>query len=197
MNFKTSVFKNYGENPGKMLVHTGTLGWILSSMAQVGAVVFNDKIEPEQKSFLIPQEIADAAVNILSFYLITNTMKRFASKMVSTGKWTTPKIKEAVSKITGLKGKLGHFDTKLGDCKEIAGVYKPFKNDVEVVASTAGAIISSNLVTPLGRNEYAARRQKSALARMHNNNELTSPKGISLDAYRHNAEVKFSGGLRI
>lgn len=27
-DFKTVMYKNYGENPGKMLVHTGVLGWI-------------------------------------------------------------------------------------------------------------------------------------------------------------------------
>ena len=70
--FKTTLYKNYGENPGNMLVHTGVLGWILSSLAQVSAVVFNDQIPKEQKSFLIPQEIADAAVNIISFYVITS-----------------------------------------------------------------------------------------------------------------------------
>ena len=69
-NFKNMMYKNYGENPGTMLVHTGVLGWILSAMAQVSAVVFNDKISKEQKSFLIPQEIADAAINIISFYVI-------------------------------------------------------------------------------------------------------------------------------
>ena len=31
--FKNYIYKNYGENPGSMLVHTGVLGWILSSMA--------------------------------------------------------------------------------------------------------------------------------------------------------------------
>ena len=29
-DFKTVMYKNYGENPGKMLVHTGVLGWIWS-----------------------------------------------------------------------------------------------------------------------------------------------------------------------
>ena len=84
--FKTYIFKKYGENPGTMLVHTGALGWILSSMAQVSAVVVNDKISPEQKSFLIPQEIADAFINIVSFYVITSSFKNLASKLVSSGK---------------------------------------------------------------------------------------------------------------
>ena len=50
--FKSYIYKNYGENPGSMLVHTGVLGWILSSMAQVYAVAFNNKISKEQKVFL-------------------------------------------------------------------------------------------------------------------------------------------------
>ena len=71
--FKTLVAKHYGSNTGKMLIHTGVIGWILSSAAQVAAIVINDKIPKEQKMYLIPQEIADAAVNIVSFYAITQT----------------------------------------------------------------------------------------------------------------------------
>ena len=70
--FKTVVAQKYGKDPGKMLIHTGVIGWVFSSLAQVAAIVINDKIPKEQKMFLIPQEIADAGVNIASFYLITN-----------------------------------------------------------------------------------------------------------------------------
>ena len=57
MDIKNSLMRSFGEDPGKMLLHTGTLGWILSSLAQVMAVVLNDKIPKKQKTFLIPQEI--------------------------------------------------------------------------------------------------------------------------------------------
>ena len=63
------IARHYGENPGKMLIHTGVIGWVLSSAAQVAAIVINDKIPKEQKMFLVPQEMSDAAVNIASFYL--------------------------------------------------------------------------------------------------------------------------------
>ena len=54
-----SMFKNilnkiataYGKNPGKMLVHTGVIGWVLSSAAQVCAIVLNDKIPKSRKCF--------------------------------------------------------------------------------------------------------------------------------------------------
>ena len=45
---KNWMFEHYGENPGKMLVHTGTVGWILSSLAQISAIVTNDKYTKEQ-----------------------------------------------------------------------------------------------------------------------------------------------------
>ena len=35
------VASRYGEDVGKMLVHTGVIGWILSSAAQVTAILIN------------------------------------------------------------------------------------------------------------------------------------------------------------
>ena len=117
-NFKSVMYKNYGENPGKMLVHTGVLGWILSAMAQVSAVVFNDKISKEQKSFLIPQEMADAAINIISFYVITSSFKNLASKLVSTGKLSTSKIRNYI------KSKVANPAEYIGKLKVIIKLLK-------------------------------------------------------------------------
>lgn len=199
-DFKTVMYKNYGENPGKMLVHTGVLGWILSSLAQVSAVIFNDKISPEQKTFLIPQEIADAAINILSFYVITSSFKNIASKLVSTGKLTTKPIKEFLTKqgvaTTDKIGKLDFNIEKLENFQDIKGDYKPFKNGVDVVASTVGSIISCNLVTPVLRNQYAAKKQKQALAKMNKTQtpEVRSPRGVSMEQYMQISANKYSSG---
>lgn len=203
-NFKTTLYKNYGENPGKMLVHTGVLGWILSSLAQVSAIVFNDKISPEQKSFLIPQEIADAGVNILSFYVITSSFKRIASKLVKTGKLTTKPIKEFLSK-QGLNnpkyiGSRKFNIENLANFQEIKSEYRPFKNGVDVVASTIGSIISCNLVTPVFRNEYASVKQKQAIAKMKAAEpQISHPKGISIADYQKLSSIKYSttGSLKI
>ena len=202
--FKVHMLKNYGENPGKMLVHTGTLGWILSSLAQVGAVVFNDKISPEQKSFLIPQEVADAAVNILSFYLVTNSMKNVGAKLVSTGKLRTRRIRNFLEK-NELMGKVGKRDFNIADQENFAHIadhYKAFKNGVDVVTSTIGSIISCNILTPVLRNEYASRRQKKTLAHMqeYQMKNIQHPKGISIADYQKLASLKYSAnnsGLKI
>lgn len=199
---KNYLYKNYGENPGKMLVHTGVLGWILSSAAQVAAVVFNDKISSKEKMFLIPQECADAAVNILSFYIVTNTFKAIGSKLVSTGKLATPNIRKYIQK-AGLEDKVGKVTTDIK--KDMTGAirqeYTDFKSGVDVITSTVGSIISCNLITPVLRNQYAASKQKEILAKrnMQKNNpeQPEKPKilrPLSMADYQKLASLKFSGG---
>lgn len=196
-DFKGVLYRKYGENPGKMLVHTGVLGWILSSLAQITGIAFNDKLSAKEKAFLIPQEIGDAAVNIFSFYVVTSSIKKLASKLVTTGKWTTGPIKELLKKDGFYKEAKGpgnikfnienlpHFE------RDIKPKYQPFKNGVDVVASTIGGVLSCNILTPLLRNEFAARRQKKTLAQQNlNQPELRAPKGISIDDYRTMASMK-------
>lgn len=203
-HFKVHMLQNYGENPGNMLIHTGTLGWILSSLAQVGAVVFNDKISPEQKTFLIPQEIADAAINILSFYLLTNSLKKFGAKLVSTGKLRTKRIRSFLER-NELMGKVGKLDFNIAEQDKfgpLADHYKSFRNGVDVVTSTVGSIISCNILTPILRNEYASKKQKKAIAHMqkYQTENIQHPKGISIADYQKLASIKFSNqsaGLKI
>ncbi|MBP7211695.1 hypothetical protein KBA27_02565 [bacterium] len=92
-NLKKEIFKTYAGDASKMLLHLGTLGWILSAAAQVFAIKHNKKVPSDQKKFLIPQEMTDAAVNILSFYFVTRTIQDSARKLVGSGFITTPKIK--------------------------------------------------------------------------------------------------------
>ena len=75
------IATHFRKDASKMLIWTGVAGWTLSSLAQIGAILFNSKLSKEEKSFLIPQELADAAVNIGSFFLVTQVVKRSVSKM--------------------------------------------------------------------------------------------------------------------
>lgn len=160
----SNLYKNYGENPGKMLVHTGTAGWILSCAAQLMAIWTNDKIPPEQKTFLIPQELGDGLINILSFYILTSSVKNLSSKAVLNGKIANKAIRKYLEK-HNLTDKIGKIDFNIkktenfGDVKED---FNAFKNGVDVIASTAGSILSCNIVTPILRNEYAAKQQVAA-----------------------------------
>ncbi len=186
-NFKNYLYKNYGENPGTMLVHTGALGWVLSSLAQIFAVAVNDKITVEQKSFLIPQEIADAAINILSFYIVTSSVKNLSTKLVQTGKLTTKAIKTQLEHLGVAKEKIGSFDFNIGKLKEVPKDYKSFKNGVEVIASTLGSIASCNIITPILRNEYAAKRQKQIVAKLHKNDNGQPYKTYNMTDFQSHA----------
>ena len=123
-----------------------------------------------------------------------------ASKLVSTGKLTTKPIREFLTKqgVTSSEhiGKLGFNIENMANFQDIKGEYKSFKNGVDVVASTVGSIISCNIVTPVLRNEYAAKQQKKAIAKMHgtDTHELKSPRGISMDTYIKLSSAKYSSG---
>ncbi len=171
MKIKDYIARHYGENVGKMLIHTGVIGWILSSAAQVMAIVINDKIPKEQKMFLIPQEIADAGVNIASFYLITQSFKGVASKLVNTGRWLPDSVRTFLSKNNEISQKVGKkgFDVlKDGKMPEaLENDFKKFSSGIDVIATTIGSVLSCNIVTPIIRNEIAANRQKNSIKKMN------------------------------
>lgn len=169
------LYKAYGGSMGKMLIHTGVIGWALSSAAQIFAIAINDKIPKEQKMFMIPQEFADACVNILSFYAVTQTFSAVGKKLVSTGKWLPENIKKHLVK-KGFGAKIGKLNTNLETIIEqmpsrIKTSYGRFEHGMDVTATTIGSIISCNLITPLVRNLYASHRQQTQIAKMNNKNE--------------------------
>jgi hypothetical protein len=207
MSFKPSIVqpfvdwvaKHYGKDTGKMLIHTGVIGWALSAAAQVTAICVNDKIPKKQKMFMVPQEIADALVNIVSFYAITQTCKSFALNLVKSGKLLPKNVRNAIN-LAGFGDKCGkkgfnvYNGTHLSPAtiKELAA----FHNGVDVIATTTGSIISCNLVTPIVRNYLASKHQKAAIAKMEaketpslNNgtNYFTKP---SMSAFMHSGSLK-------
>lgn len=168
---KNYIYKHYGQESGKMLVHVGLITWTVACLSQVAAVLVNDKIPKEQKKFLLPQELADGAINILSFYLITNSMKDIGSKLVSTGKWSTKAIRDFVEAYNQenpkMALKLGDMQLNLGkifkEDEKFHESYDTFKNGIDMMSTVTGAVISGNFVTPFIRNAWAAKRQKESL----------------------------------
>ncbi len=164
------VASRYGKDVGKMLVHTGVIGWVLSSAAQVTAILINDKLPKEQKMYMVPQELADAAVNIVSFYAVTRSFKALSNKLVSSGKLLPKAIRtfldnSSIAEKVGKKGfdvaKHGHLSADLLD------KYDKFYSGVDILGTTLGSVISCNLLTPVIRNEIAARRQRKGIARIN------------------------------
>ena len=206
-SMKSFVYKKYAENPGKMLLHTGAIGWILSSAAQISAILMNDKLSAKDKMFLIPQEGGDAFVNIVSFYTLTWGVKAIGEKLTKTCKLMSKDV-ERILKAKGhiLSDKVkrtksavyaGDWDfdiTKLPEYESsIKDIYTPFANGVAVTTALTGSIISTNLVTPYGRNYLASKHQASLINHLNEvkNNEDKSKivginKDISFEKFRYN-----------
>lgn len=163
------VYQRYKKNTATMLVVTGTIGWGLSSLAQVGAILFNPKIKKEQKSFLVPQALWDAAINIGAFFLITQSTKKVVSKLVSTGKLAPSKVRKFLDTNKEFYGnKVGKLDLDLDEVlknepKFPKDSYYTYKNHATTMATIGASILSSNIVTPVLRNAAASDMQKKYL----------------------------------
>lgn len=180
--FKNYIYEKYGRESGKMLVHAGLITWATVCLSQVVAVALNKNVPSDQKKFLIPQEIADGALNIAAFYCITNSGKNIAGKLVSSGKWSTKAIRDFVANHPlGKNIKMGDMSTNLSktfrENKEFHDCYDNFKGGMDMFSAVCGAVVSSNIITPIIRNRIGAQRQKESIARekMQKNTALYSP----------------------
>ncbi len=170
--------KKFGEDISKMLIWTGVIGWTTSALAQIGAIIVNPKIPDEKKSFLIPQEFADACVNIGAFFLITLLAKKTVSKLFSTGKFASKSVREYLERNATLyKDKIGKQDFDLGkillnDKDAPLRSYNACKNIGTTVATVGAGILSSNIITPIIRNSMASNVQKQYIEVKRENPEL-------------------------
>lgn len=94
----TQIYKSYSHDVGKALVHMGTVGWLFSSLAQVAMIVTNKNIEKKEKQFLVPQEIADGAINVGLFFTISKLIKDYADNLVESGKISLETTEQILSK---------------------------------------------------------------------------------------------------
>lgn len=160
------IAKSFKDDPSKMIFITGIIGWISSSAAQVIAILVNKNIPNDQKSFLLTQEISDAAINILAFATITKLCRTFSHKLVTTGKLLPNSVKEFLTK-NKLGDKIGKIDFNIDSLAELAkdsqvfNDYTKFKTLTTSSAALAGSIFSSNIVAPYARNKIAADVQKN------------------------------------
>lgn len=176
-----SAAKKFAHDPSKMIIWTGVAGWTLSALAQTGAVILNDKIPDDQKGFLVPQELLDAAINIGLFFCFTQAAKHSVSKLFRTGKFAPSKVRQYLNERKDIYGdKVGKFDFDLDKVKELDilsfpdGEYMSCKNYYTALATVSAGILSSNLITPIVRNKYASKAQKRYIDYKHEN-----PTGIT------------------
>ena len=159
------ICKTFKDDTSKMLIFTGALGWVLSSVAQVVGIYANSEISDEKKSFLVPQEMIDGAINALTFIGITTIAKRGIEKMASTGKTTTLSVRNFLKHHPDLEAKVGKWELNLDNVipKNIPA-YKSYcshKNFITTMGTLGASVLSCNIVTPLIRNAMASKVQKN------------------------------------
>ena len=158
------IAKKFSNDPSNMLIWTGAFGWAASSAAQMLGIVFNPKVSDKEKSFLLPQEMWDAVMNIILFLCVTNGAKRGVKKLFTTGKLAPESVREYLKKNTELAEKVGKIDFNLDTIAEKMPnfpkeSYEVYKNFGTTLTTVGAGILATNVLTPIVRNNMASRVQ--------------------------------------
>ena len=95
--------KSYAGDNGKMLLHMGALGWVLSSAAHIFMVAKSKHIDEEKKKFLLWQEGLDGVVNVGLYYTLTDYAKK-AADWVAENKRMPASTIQVVDKVANVNG---------------------------------------------------------------------------------------------
>ncbi len=176
VEMKNKVYRKLSKNPGTMLMHTGAIGWAASSAAQITGMAFNDKIDENKKKFLIPQECADAAGNIVLYYILTTISKKFAEGLFDYGRVRLEKVSNVIKNMAEKEGiteaavfkESKSIPNLLNDVikdSKLSEHFFKYRNGASVIATLAASVISCNILTPYFRNYMGAKAQKKAAER--------------------------------
>lgn len=204
-NILNTIAEKYKEDPSQMLIITGIIAWLTSAAAQVGCIVFDKEISKEKKSFLIPQEILDAVINVCSFFVVTRLCQKTTAKLFSTGKFAPDNVRAFLEKNQDKYGeKFGKLDFNLGevlknDAPNLLNEYDSCKTFATTLATLGGSIVSSNILTPILRNSVAADIQKSYIENKDSFAQMDKEKNnkTTFKASPYYNSYKFNGNLKI
>ena len=176
------IYRTFKDDTSKMIIGTGTLGWILSSLAQLGAIMRNPELSSEKKSFLLPQEGMDALINIFGFFFLTMLTKVGIKKLASTGKVASSTVREFLNNHPIYKDKVGKVDFNLDNVlkdnpnyKHIYDSYSSYANYITTLGTIGASVISCNIITPVIRNKTASRVQKTYIDMQKNPTAYAKP----------------------
>jgi len=193
-NLLNTIAKNYSNDVGKLLIHTGIAGYFLSSLAQVAGIICNKKNNKEQKHYMVNQEIGECAINILTLFTIGKATKFLGSKLATTGK-ILPKSVSDLLKNNGFSDSIGKwgFDIERTGVLSNASTnlvadFNKCKKMLNTVGTIFGSVLSGSLVAPYCRNAYASFKQNSV-------HPTQNPKYYRVDLSKYNAVHKSSSLL--
>lgn len=165
-DFAQYMYNAYSKDGGKLLVHLGAASWAFGAIAQIGMLLGDKTIDKDQKKFLLPQEAADAAVNVGMYYSICELIKRGGDKLVEKGKLLTDDVVKEIVKIKPTS--MGNIDLK--DWQKVFTQSELRGNLTELLAKAQELDIIKN-ASPEDKKEML-KAAKSALKNLeiHKNN---------------------------
>lgn len=183
----------YSKDVGKSLIHWGSVGWVFSSLAQIFAIAINKNIEKKEKKFLIPQEMADGAVNVGLYYTITQAIKSLGDSFVESGSFIKKDTADFLNNLSVKKMPINDFVKNWGSISTIIEQVKSkktfpgveesviknivsnidnvsdsfgrWKNGVGTVFTIAASVLACNVITPYCRNKIASNFQQHHIAK--------------------------------
>lgn len=167
------IYKSYSMDVGKALVHTGTIGWLFSAIAQVTMISTNKNIDKKEKQFLIPQEIADGAINVGLFFTISKLIKDYADNLVETGKIALKKTDSIIDKLNNTNMNNSLY------IKDVAAKYTEIIKKSNIDDSVKQSILK-------GRSKYTSLFYEKAISEFEN---LSTQKTNNLFVNKTNKEL--------
>lgn len=220
--YAESVYKQFGKSSGKMLLATSAIGVALSTLAQAGAILVNDKYSVSQKAFMIPQELTEGAISILSLFIITTPLQLLAKKYSTTGKILSKDLKNYMEN-NNLLGKRGNLDfnlkehlesavkklettdtfvksasqekeSMLMDYQNLLNNYNAVEDATSAIVTAAGSVLSTAVILPFLRNYSASYYQK---INMHHYNQYQTKRQLNQNVYSKQPLFESSSGNRL
>ena len=163
-------------NRANFLKITGVTGLILSCLAQTGAIIFNPKIDKKEKSFLVPQELADGVLNSSLFLFFTSKCSDIAKKLVLNKKIIPASLdkiltnyKPCSKNAAAEKHFLNYLEKSGGINAKKTGL--TMLNGIGLLGMIFGSILSVNIITPLIRNKLADKIQQNRIMKSEAENK--------------------------
>ncbi len=97
-NLRKAVIKKLSGDMSSVFIATTIIGYLASAGGQLYGIGKNDKLAHDKKKFLRAQELADCAINIMAYGLITKNLTKATKKLASSGKILSKSIVETAQK---------------------------------------------------------------------------------------------------
>ena len=190
------IYSIFGKNSGNMLLATAIIGFVGSSLAQIGAILLNKKYTPSQKAFMVPQEIGECIIASSALFLITLPIQIMTKKIMLSGKFLSKNLVKYMeeNKLSAKRGKPDfnfreevkntidniqksdvfirseklQQEQMLSKHKNASDEFETIYDSAAAIATTAAGVVTTGIVVPIVRNRFASYYQKRNMD-MYNN----------------------------